>query len=122
MDNPTSLAFKIALLFCNHSTPILRIGTKTYYVSRTRQRQLRHYSWMCTLPSLIFLVAMTRIMRNYNFFDSFMLDLLITFIAYLAVFYLLGILVIMMFLSDAYIKDLLEESDRLKAEMGDHGQ
>ena len=119
MDNPKSWKFKIALLFCNHSTPIIRIGRTTYYLTGKRQRQLMRYSWMTTIPSLIFLIAMTRIMRdNDTVFESFFMDFLVTLIAYLGVFYLLGILVMHAFINDAYVHDLIEESDRLKQQAG----
>lgn len=119
MNDPKSWKFKIALLFCNHSTPIVRIGSTTYYLTRKRQRQLMIYSWMTTIPSLIFLVAMTRIMRDSDvLFESFFMDFLVTFIAYLGVFYLLGLLVMHMFINDAYVSDLIAESDRLKQQAG----
>lgn len=107
--------FKISLLFCNHSTPIVRIGSTTLYLSRKRQRQLMRYSWMTTLPSLLFLVAMTRIVRSMDFgFDSFLFDFLISLVAYLAVFYLLGFLVTRMLINNDYVDELLEESKTLQ--------
>ena len=119
MNDPKSWKFKIALLFCNHSTPNVRIGSTTYYLTRKRQRQLMIYSWMTTIPSLIFLVAMTRIMRDSDvLFESFFMDFLVTFIAYLGVFYLLGLLVMHMFINDAYVSDLIVESERLKQQAG----
>ena len=110
-----SWKFKISLLFCNHSVPIVKIGQTIIYFTKSRQRQLTRYSWLTTIPSLLFLVAMTRIIRAMDFgFDSFLFDFGITFIAYLAVFYLLGFLVTKMLLTNDYINELIEESERLK--------